>query len=33
MQIPYTRDVPADLLRRMIAYRVRELTQDGVLWR
>ncbi|WP_412749928.1 iron chaperone [Krasilnikovia sp. M28-CT-15] len=32
VRLPYGRPVPVDLLRRMIAYRVREHEDDGVLW-
>jgi uncharacterized protein YdhG (YjbR/CyaY superfamily) len=32
VKLPYGDPVPADLLRRMIAYRVREHEDDGVLW-
>ncbi len=32
VKIPYGEPVPADLLRRMIAFRVREHEEDGVLW-
>ncbi|GIE89075.1 iron chaperone [Actinoplanes regularis] len=32
IKLPYDRPVPTDLLRRMIAYRVREHEDDGVLW-
>lgn len=32
VKLPYGKPVPADLLRRMIAYRVREHEDDGVLW-
>ncbi|MFI8186923.1 DUF1801 domain-containing protein [Actinacidiphila glaucinigra] len=32
VQLPYGRPVPIDLLRRMIAFRVREHENDGVLW-
>ncbi|GLW35284.1 iron chaperone [Actinoplanes regularis] len=32
VKLPYDRPVPTDLLRRMIAYRVREHEDDGVLW-
>ncbi len=31
VKLPYTQPVPADLLRRMIAFRVREHEEDGVL--
>lgn len=30
--LPYGEPVPGDLLRRMIAFRVREHEDDGVLW-
>ena len=30
--LPYAQPVPGDLLRRMIAFRVREHDRDGVLW-
>ncbi|MFF0141806.1 iron chaperone [Streptomyces sp. NPDC005227] len=30
--LPYGTPVPRDLLRRMIAYRIREHQEDGVLW-
>ncbi|MEV8319356.1 DUF1801 domain-containing protein [Streptomyces sp. NPDC059900] len=32
VKLPYGSLVPEDLLRRMIAYRVREHEDDGVLW-
>lgn len=32
VKLRYGQPVPADLLRRMIAYRVREHEDDGVLW-
>jgi uncharacterized protein YdhG (YjbR/CyaY superfamily) len=32
IKLPYGRPVPDDLLRRMIAFRVREHEEDGVLW-
>ena len=32
VKLPHGKSVPADLLRRMIAYRVREHEKDGVLW-
>ncbi|MDX2524387.1 iron chaperone [Streptomyces europaeiscabiei] len=32
VQLPYGRAVPGDLLRRMIAFRIREHEDDGVLW-
>ena len=32
VKIPYGQPVPGDLLRRMIAFRVREHEDDGVLW-
>ena len=32
IKLPYGRPVPDDLLRRMIAFRVREHEDDGVLW-
>ncbi|MET8154318.1 iron chaperone [Actinoplanes sp. NPDC049668] len=32
IKLPYGHPVPADLLRRMIEYRVREHEADGVLW-
>jgi uncharacterized protein YdhG (YjbR/CyaY superfamily) len=32
VKLPYGRPVPDDLLRRMIAFRVREHEDDGVLW-
>jgi uncharacterized protein YdhG (YjbR/CyaY superfamily) len=32
VKFPYEQPVPADLLRRMIAFRVREHEEDGVLW-
>jgi uncharacterized protein YdhG (YjbR/CyaY superfamily) len=32
VKLPYGRPVPGDLLRRMIAFRVREHEDDGVLW-
>ena len=32
VKLPYDEPVPADLLRRMIAFRVREHENDGVLW-
>lgn len=32
VKLPYAQPVPGDLLRRMIAYRVREHEEDGVLW-
>ena len=31
-KLPYGRPVPDDLLRRMIAFRVREHQDNGVLW-
>ncbi|MGP5087091.1 iron chaperone [Brachybacterium tyrofermentans] len=33
VKIPYDHDVPSALLRRMIAYRIREFEDDGVLWK
>ncbi|MGW8379876.1 DUF1801 domain-containing protein [Streptomyces sp. ODS28] len=33
VRIPYGEDVPGDLLRRMMAFRVREHEVDGVLWK
>ncbi|MFJ9411217.1 iron chaperone [Streptomyces sp. NPDC101393] len=33
VKLPYGQPVPGDLLRRMIAFRVREHERDGVLWR
>ncbi|MFI6566113.1 iron chaperone [Streptomyces sp. NPDC050534] len=33
VQLPYGRPVPAGLLQQMIAFRVREHEDDGVLWR
>ncbi|GAB1639888.1 iron chaperone [Krasilnikovia sp. MM14-A1259] len=33
VKLPYGSPPPADLLRRMIAYRVREHEDDGVLWK
>ncbi|MDT0380422.1 DUF1801 domain-containing protein [Streptomyces sp. DSM 42041] len=33
VRLPYGDPVPSALLRRMIAYRVREHEDDGVLWR
>jgi uncharacterized protein YdhG (YjbR/CyaY superfamily) len=32
IKLPYGQPVPEDLLRRMIAFRVREHEDDGVLW-
>ncbi|MGO1227959.1 MAG: iron chaperone [Brachybacterium sp.] len=32
VKLPYTTPVPTDLLRRMIAHRVREFEHDGVNW-
>jgi uncharacterized protein YdhG (YjbR/CyaY superfamily) len=32
VKLPYGRPAPGDLLRRMIAFRVREHEDDGVLW-
>ena len=32
VKLPYDQPVPNDLLRRMIAFRVREHEADGVLW-
>lgn len=32
VKLPYGRPIPGDLLRRMIAFRVREHEDDGVLW-
>jgi len=32
IKLPYGQPVPDDLLRRMIAFRVREHEDDGVLW-
>lgn len=32
VKLPYDQPVPDDLLRRMIAFRVREHEDDGVLW-
>ncbi|WP_353074145.1 iron chaperone [Amycolatopsis carbonis] len=32
VKLPYGAPVPTDLLRRMIAYRLREFEDDGVLW-
>lgn len=32
VKLPYDRPVPGELLRRMIAFRVREHEDDGVLW-
>jgi len=32
VKLPYGEAVPDDLLRRMIAFRVREHEDDGVLW-
>ena len=32
VKIPYTETVPRHLLQRMMAYRIREHEQDGVLW-
>ncbi|MFJ8927875.1 iron chaperone [Streptomyces sp. NPDC102364] len=32
VKLPYGRTVPGDLLRRMIAYRVREHEVEGVRW-
>ena len=32
VKLPYGHPVPGDLLRRMIAFRVREHEDDGVLW-
>lgn len=32
VKIPYTEAVPRRLLQRMVAYRIREHEQDGILW-
>ena len=32
VKLPYGQPVPVDLLRRMIAFRVHEHEDDGVLW-
>lgn len=32
VKLPYTTDVPTELLRRMIAHRVREFEVEGVNW-
>lgn len=32
VKLPYGEPVPRDLLRKMIAFRVREHEKDGVLW-
>jgi uncharacterized protein YdhG (YjbR/CyaY superfamily) len=32
VKLPYGQPVPEDLLRRMVAFRVREHEDDGVLW-
>jgi uncharacterized protein YdhG (YjbR/CyaY superfamily) len=32
VKLPYDRPLPSDLLRRMIAFRVREHEEDGVQW-
>ncbi|GAA0809802.1 iron chaperone [Spirilliplanes yamanashiensis] len=32
VKLPYGQPVPGDVLRRMIAFRVREHEDDGVLW-
>lgn len=32
VQLPYTHPIPADLLHRMITFRIREHEEDGVLW-
>ena len=32
VKLPYGQPLPTDLLRRMIAYRVREHEDQGVLW-
>ncbi len=32
VRLPYSRPVPGDPLRRMIAFRIREHEDDGVLW-
>lgn len=32
VKLPYDRPVPAQLLRRMVAHRVREYEQEGVTW-
>ncbi|WP_326686347.1 MULTISPECIES: DUF1801 domain-containing protein [unclassified Streptomyces] len=32
VKLPYGQPVPVDLLRQMIAFRVREHENDGVLW-
>ena len=32
LKLPYGAPVPGELLRRMIAFRVREHEDDGVLW-
>ena len=32
VKLPYGEPVPTELLRRMIAYRVREHEVDGVMW-
>lgn len=33
VQLPYGEPLPEDLLRRMIAHRLREFEEDGVTWR
>ncbi|WP_422114690.1 iron chaperone [Brachybacterium sp. UNK5269] len=33
VKLPYAQPVPVGLLRRLIAHRVREFEDDGVLWR
>lgn len=33
VKIPYDHEVPSDLLRRMITYRIREFEDDGVMWK
>ncbi|GAA1357699.1 hypothetical protein GCM10009596_09280 [Arthrobacter rhombi] len=33
VQLPYNRPIPTELLARMIEYRIRELHDDGVMWR
>lgn len=32
IKLPYGEQVPGEVLRRMITYRVREHEDDGVLW-
>lgn len=32
LKIPYAADLPVDLIRRLLAHRVREWAVDGVRW-